>query len=186
MNGSIMRLVLAAIIIAMFVPATAFGETNRHKYLVLHAKVEKEHGKKAAGRNAVHQGLKRKDGSVREIRQSDYRRLLPQLRRLLAPAPRYLNTTASAPAQPPAGTATAVPRVTGAPLAAIRACESGGNYSAIGGGGAYRGAYQFDQQTWNSVGGSGDPAAASPAEQDRRAAMLYSRRGSAPWPVCGR
>ena len=70
-------------------------------------------------------------------------------------------------------------------LQSIAACESGGNPRAVGGGGAYRGKYQFDRQTWASVGGSGDPAAASEAEQDRRAAMLYARAGSAPWPVCG-
>ena len=70
-------------------------------------------------------------------------------------------------------------------LEAIAACESGGNPQAIGGGGAYRGKYQFDQSTWASVGGSGDPAAASEAEQDRRAAMLYARTGASSWPVCG-
>ena len=70
-------------------------------------------------------------------------------------------------------------------LESIAACESGGNPSAVGGGGAYRGKYQFDQQTWASVGGSGDPAAAPEAEQDKRAAMLYARAGAAPWPVCG-
>ena len=70
-------------------------------------------------------------------------------------------------------------------LQAIAACESGGNPAAIGGGGLYRGKYQFDRQTWASVGGTGDPAAAPEAEQDRRAAMLYARAGSSPWPVCG-
>jgi hypothetical protein len=70
-------------------------------------------------------------------------------------------------------------------LEAIAACESGGDPHAIGGGGAYRGKYQFDYGTWASVGGSGDPAAASEAEQDRRAATLYARTGAAPWPVCG-
>lgn len=72
-----------------------------------------------------------------------------------------------------------------AELQAIAACESGGNPRAVGGGGAYRGKYQFDRGTWASVGGSGDPAAAPEAEQDRRAAMLYARAGSSPWPVCG-
>jgi hypothetical protein len=71
-------------------------------------------------------------------------------------------------------------------LQAIAACESGGNPSAVGGGGAYRGKYQFDQGTWASVGGSGDPAAAPEAEQDKRAAMLYARTGASSWPVCGR
>jgi hypothetical protein len=71
-------------------------------------------------------------------------------------------------------------------LEAIAACESGGNPRAIGGGGLYRGKYQFDFGTWASVGGSGDPAQASEAEQDRRAAILYAQRGAAPWPVGGR
>jgi hypothetical protein len=71
-------------------------------------------------------------------------------------------------------------------LAGIAACESGGDPGAIGGGGLYRGKYQFDMGTWASVGGSGDPAAAPEAEQDRRAAMLYARSGATPWPVCGR
>jgi len=76
----------------------------------------------------------------------------------------------------------------GAPpaLAAIAACESGGDPRAIGGGGAYRGLYQFSAGTWAAVGGSGDPAKASPAEQTRRAAILYARSGPASWPVCGR
>ena len=71
-----------------------------------------------------------------------------------------------------------VPKVAIPPqLASIAACESGGDPSAIGGGGAYRGKYQFSYSTWASVGGSGDPAAAPEAEQDRRAAMLYARSG---------
>jgi hypothetical protein len=69
-------------------------------------------------------------------------------------------------------------------LQAIAACESGGNYSTNTGNGFY-GAYQFTQSTWESVGGTGNPAAASPAEQDKRAAMLYKQQGSSPWPVCG-
>jgi hypothetical protein len=71
-------------------------------------------------------------------------------------------------------------------LQAIAACESGGNPGAVDSSGTYRGKYQFDYSTWQSVGGTGDPAAASEAEQDQRAAMLYSQQGSTPWPVCGR
>ncbi|HYF27700.1 MAG TPA: transglycosylase family protein [Baekduia sp.] len=70
-------------------------------------------------------------------------------------------------------------------LAAIAQCESGGNPAAVGGGGTYRGLFQFDQGTWQSVGGSGDPAAAPVAEQVKRAEILYSRAGASPWPVCG-
>jgi Transglycosylase-like domain len=88
---------------------------------------------------------------------------------------------AAAPQQQQASGSTQTP----GNLAAIAACESGGNPGAVGGGGAYRGKYQFDQQTWSSVGGSGDPASAPEAEQDKRAAMLYAQRGSSAWPVCG-
>jgi soluble lytic murein transglycosylase-like protein len=70
-------------------------------------------------------------------------------------------------------------------LEAIAACESGGDPTAVSADGTYRGKYQFDHGTWASVGGSGDPAAAPEAEQDRRAAMLYARAGASPWPVCG-
>lgn len=70
--------------------------------------------------------------------------------------------------------------------ARLRQCESGGNYRAVSRSGKYRGAYQFDQRTWESVGGVGDPAAAPPEEQDMRARMLYARSGKRPWPHCGR
>jgi Transglycosylase-like domain len=75
--------------------------------------------------------------------------------------------------------------VTMATLESIAACESGGNPEAVSPEGTYRGKYQFDQGTWESVGGHGDPAAAPEAEQDYRAALLYSESGSSPWPVCG-
>jgi Transglycosylase-like domain len=70
-------------------------------------------------------------------------------------------------------------------LASIAACESGGNPGAIGGGGSFRGMYQFTFGTWQVVGGSGDPAAAPRAEQTWRAWLLLSRHGAGHWPVCG-
>lgn len=70
-------------------------------------------------------------------------------------------------------------------LSAIAACESGGDPTAVDPSGTYRGKYQFDYETWASVGGSGDPAAAPEREQDERAAALYRSRGPAPWPRCG-
>jgi TolA-binding protein len=70
-------------------------------------------------------------------------------------------------------------------LDAIAACESGGYPTVVSADGSYRGLYQFDFGTWESVGGHGDPAQASAAEQSYRAALLYSRSGSSPWPVCG-
>jgi Transglycosylase-like domain len=71
-------------------------------------------------------------------------------------------------------------------LAAIAECESRGDPQAISPGGTYRGKYQFSFTTWASVGGEGDPAAASETEQDRRAAILYRIGGPGHWPVCGR
>ncbi len=72
-----------------------------------------------------------------------------------------------------------------ATLESIASCESGGDPAAVSSDGSYRGKYQFDFGTWESVGGSGDPAAAPESEQDYRAALLYAQSGSSPWPVCG-
>ena len=109
-----------------------------------------------------------------------------------APTARRQSATSARPTATHTHTrATSAPRATrsgggaGGSMAAIRACESGGNYGAVSANGRYRGAYQFDRQTWQSVGGTGDPAAASPAEQDARASRLRSQRGSNPWPSCG-
>lgn len=69
-------------------------------------------------------------------------------------------------------------------LEAIAACESGGNPRTDTGNGFY-GKYQFTLDTWQAVGGSGNPAQASEGEQDRRAAQLLARAGAGQWPVCG-
>ena len=68
---------------------------------------------------------------------------------------------------------------------ALAKCESGGNPNVVSSNGLYHGLYQFDAQTWQSVGGSGVASQASAAEQTQRAKILYSQRGSQPWPVCG-
>ena len=73
-----------------------------------------------------------------------------------------------------------------ATLAKIAACESSGNPAAVSPSGQYRGKYQFSRETWAEYGGTGDPAAAPEAEQDRIAAKLLAARGTQPWPVCGR
>jgi hypothetical protein len=72
-----------------------------------------------------------------------------------------------------------------ATLARIAQCESGGNPAAVSADGQYRGKYQFDQATWERLGGTGDPAQASEAEQDRLAAKLLAESGTSPWPNCG-
>jgi hypothetical protein len=77
--------------------------------------------------------------------------------------------------------------------AALRRCESGGNYGAVSASGTYRGAYQFSRSTWNAVAARShphlvgvDPAAAAPADQDAMALSLYRSSGSRPWPHCGK
>jgi hypothetical protein len=75
-----------------------------------------------------------------------------------------------------------LPRV----LKRIAECESGGDPTAVSADGKYRGKYQFTRATWRHIGGSGDPADASEAEQDRRALKLYRARGTAPWPTCSK
>jgi len=110
------------------------------------------------------------------------------------PAPTASATPAPVPAPAPAPPTTTAPVLPAPPKggpsegqwAKLRNCESGGNYQAVSKSGKYRGAYQFDFRTWAGLGGAGDPAAASPPEQDSRARQLYSQRGWRPWPVCGR
>ena len=67
----------------------------------------------------------------------------------------------------------------------VAQCESGGN-SATNTGNGYYGRYQFDRQTWQSLGYRGTANQYSAATQTRAAERLYAQRGSAPWPVCGR
>lgn len=77
-------------------------------------------------------------------------------------------------------------------LARLRQCEATGNYNAVGGRGAFRGAYQFSQSTWNAIANAYypnyagmDPAGAPPAVQDAMARALFAQQGRRPWPVCG-
>jgi peptidoglycan hydrolase CwlO-like protein len=120
------------------------------------------------------------DAAGRRIEEGVREQADPQATPAPVPAP-------SAPASTPAPAP--VEEVVGAPgqavLDRIAECESGGNPTAVSASGQYRGKYQFDPGTWRGVGGTGDPAAASEAEQDRRAALLYAQSGPAPWPVCG-
>ena len=67
--------------------------------------------------------------------------------------------------------------------AALARCESGGNPHAVNPAGYY-GLYQFSLSTWRSVGGSGNPASASAAEQVARAQTLFARGGAGQW-GCG-
>jgi hypothetical protein len=68
--------------------------------------------------------------------------------------------------------------------AALAQCESSGNPRAVNAAGYY-GLYQCSLSTWASVGGTGNPADASPEEQTLRAQILYERSGAGQWPHCG-
>lgn len=92
---------------------------------------------------------------------------------------------AAAGEKPKEEKAPAIPSAARATLERIAECESGGNPKAVSSNGLYRGKYQFHRDTWRSVGGSGDPAAAPEREQDRRAYTLFKREGTSPWPHCG-
>lgn len=166
------------------------------------------------GRDIGDDGV-REDGEARSATRAELVESLSTLRRMhveLKPGSAQAQASLSAPvtgspapqtaatggvespaaAAAPAQTATSVQQqapasggADGNGLQGVAQCESGGDPTAVSPDGQYRGKYQFDQQTWNSVGGSGDPAAAPEAEQDQRAAQLHSQRGSQPWPVCG-
>jgi hypothetical protein len=180
-----MRAVLLATAALVAMPGVAQAKTPRTdcgekkllvKYSAQYHAVQDEQGKRAPGRNIRRYGLSK-------TKKSQCRHIAKSLRILRAK--RHPGTSLMVqgkPYQPPASIPT---NRAGGTLAAIRSCESGGNYSTNTGNGFY-GAYQFTQSTWQSVGGSGNPANASPAEQDKRAAILYAREGAAPWPVCGR
>ncbi|HET6830858.1 MAG TPA: transglycosylase family protein [Solirubrobacterales bacterium] len=66
-------------------------------------------------------------------------------------------------------------------------CESGRDPKAIGGGGLYRGAFQFLKSTWRTSPKSpgGDPIRYTYKTQAVVAVALKKRVGTGPWPVCG-
>ena len=137
------------------------GAALQRTYLKLYKKTTNRGAR--PGRNILLNGVAAHRGRVRSATRAELRRSIRIMRRSSA------GPTGAASGQ----------------LEAIAQCESGGDPTAIGGGGLYRGKYQFSYGTWQSVGGSGDPAAAPEVEQDRRAAALLARDGAGQWPVCG-
>ncbi|MGH2715524.1 MAG: transglycosylase family protein [Thermoleophilaceae bacterium] len=149
-----------------FVSASRLPQAGvQRAYLNLYEKAKRRGAD--PGRNILLRGATTGDGHVRSATRTELRRSIRVLKRMTAVAP----ATSAGAASPQ--------------LEAIAACESGGDPATIGGGGLYRGKYQFSYETWQSVGGSGDPAAAPEAEQDARAAALLARDGAGHWPVCG-
>ena len=66
-------------------------------------------------------------------------------------------------------------------------CESGKDPDAIGGGGLYRGAFQFTKPTWHHAPKTpgGDPIDYDFHTQAVVAVYLKKRAGTSPWPNCG-
>lgn len=65
----------------------------------------------------------------------------------------------------------------------IAQCESSGDWSDDTGNGFY-GGLQFTLESWETVGGTGNPAQASQDEQIMRADMLEKAQGWVAWPDC--
>jgi Transglycosylase-like domain len=179
------KIVLLACLAALTVgalaaaPAEAKGDSLQRSYANWRKHL-RHHGVHV-GRNLLPQ-VRASDGTSRPPTATELRRSIHRMHRrwshwLRATAPGQavwfkLNVRAKVPAW---GTQQ---------LRSIAACESHGNPRAVGGGGAYRGMYQFSVSTWSVVGGTGDPAAASRWEQTWRAWLLLSRHGPGHWPNC--
>jgi hypothetical protein len=66
-------------------------------------------------------------------------------------------------------------------------CESGKDPNAMGGGGQYRGAFQFMKSSWKNAPKTpgGDPIDFGYKTQAVVAVALKKHMGTKPWPVCG-
>jgi hypothetical protein len=126
-------------------------------------------------------GVRAAGGSVRPPTEGE---LLSSVRRMQTRWARWLRTADGRSFAFKQKVQRRVPGWGKANLRSIAACESHNNPRAVGGGGTYRGLYQFSFSTWRVVGGYGDPAAASRWEQTWRAWLLLSRHGSGHWPMC--
>lgn len=159
-------------------PLTAAQRDRRaavRSYTSSYQTAKRKLGAQAVGRDIASFGVR--DGrQQRAARTAELRDSTQRLRMMVAPPP--------APAAPSA-TATATGGGPSGLLVQIAQCESGGDPAAVSPDGQYRGMYQFSRSTWESVGGVGDPAGASVAEQTHRAEILLATAGAGQWPHCG-
>lgn len=174
----------------LLLPAASQAAPSKleRQYDRLHDAATAKFGKGVVGRDIVRYGMPLKKPirfghgfmvKTRPATKSELLTSMTRMRRWMAPPPVYagpLQTTSSHPAVP----------MSGGGLDGIAQCESGGDPAAVSPNGQYTGLYQFDDQTWHSVGGTGRAGNAPASEQHQRAAILYQQRGSSPWPTCGR
>ncbi len=167
-------------------PSAAHADTASRELEQQYQKTYQKADRRGAspGRNIVEDGVARA-GRDRGATAREVKRSLGVLRRMVPASTSAGGAAANGSTAPAAAAAAPSASTASAGLESIAACESGGDPAAVDASGTYRGKYQFDRQTWASLGGTGDPAAAPEAEQNRRAAALMAQRGSAPWPVCG-
>ncbi len=66
---------------------------------------------------------------------------------------------------------------------AVAQCESGGNWAANTGNGAY-GGLQIKPATWAANGGVGLPSLATPQQQIAVANRILIKQGPSAWPTC--
>jgi LysM repeat protein len=135
----------------------------------------------------IGQTLKLDGVTTTAVRQTEKKRVAPQTRTVKKTKVHKSHKTHKARPnrsndRPSTGSGSA--NLSGA-WAKVANCESSGNPKAVNPAGYY-GLFQFDLQTWRSVGVSGNPTKASAAEQLMRAKKLYAQRGASPWPVCGK
>lgn len=159
------RLLVASLLVVLAWPASAVGLTDDTKddFTVAYRAAKGRCGEKPGPH------LRKVPGEPSSAR---YHAWTKKLHGMCLPPPPQPQTRSKSSAAPLGSTAEAPTAVT-PPASTGR--SSGG----------FCGAYQFNDQTWQSVGGSGSACGASPAEQDRRAQMLLDQRGTQPWPNCG-
>jgi hypothetical protein len=120
---------------------------------------------------------------VTYLKQIAYLQALAAQRQAAAGAASRAQAVTTPPPVPAGGSSDAASSAT-PDWVCIRQHESGGNYTAGGGG-----AYQFELGTWEGLTGLSTPAQDSaPSVQDAAALRLYAERGWEPWTtryVCG-
>ncbi len=65
-------------------------------------------------------------------------------------------------------------------------CESSLRPTVVSRTGKYHGLFQFDQRSWEYVGGTGKPSQASINEQFKRAKLLKAKQGWKAWSQCAK
>lgn len=180
------------VVLMLFLSVSASAENTHDKYIKLHKQSTTKFGKDTVGRNIVLYGMPGRDAKREEIVTSIKRMnswlhppklvrvdKVKSIQRNSSPSPTRQQSPVQDSSGSGGGSGSGGSGGSG-PGEGTANCESGGNPKAISPGGKYRGKYQFDQQTWNAHGGTGDPAAAPESVQDEIAGRVQYDA----WPNC--